>query len=262
MKKKKYWIIVAVLIAIISFLIFVNRNKQEEIEEPIEIIEDCSVTNSCPVVIEDEDPYKDFIENLPKYEGAASAIINNNTPFFTEDELNNYYENVDNYFFLSDLDDLGRAGVAIAKITPESLCFEQRTESMSSLRPSGFQTTRYDDLIEDKFLFNRCHLIMRASYQSLANTDVIENLVTGTRYMNINELVTEKDVTEYVSVSEHPLLYRATPIYIGSNLVPNGILLEGYGHGSANRIYQFCIYYFNVQPGIEIDYSNGNSWKN
>lgn len=263
MKNKKYWLIVIALLLIIGILVFVNFDKSDDVvveDEPVQDNE-CSKTNSCPVVIE-KTPYEEFINNLPEYESEGYIEINNGVPFFTEEEIDNYYESPENYFYLSDLDQYGRAGVAVAKITPDSLCFESRTESMASLKPAGFQTTRYDDLIEDKYLYNRCHLIMRASYQSAANTDVIENLVTGTRYMNINELATEEEAVEYVKVSEHPLLYRATPIYEGSNLIPSGILLEGYGHGSANRIYQFCIYYFNVQPGINIDYSTGDNWRN
>lgn len=261
MSIKKELTLLILLLAALGLMILLNR-LGKEIEEPVKQPQEQEV-----IVIEEETPteklsFQEFLNNLPEYSGEGYITVNEDKPFFTEQEINDYYEAEGDTFILSELDSLGRASVAIAKITPESLCFEKRENSMSELKPSGWHTVRYDDLIEDKYLFNRCHLIMRASYQNTANTDVINNLITGTRYMNLNELETEERAVQYVEVSKHNLLYRATPIYIKDELVCRGILLEGYGHGTANKVFQFCKYYFNVQPGITIDYATGESYAN
>lgn len=263
MSIRKALTLLILLLAALGLMILLNRNG--EVNTPVNQPQDQEEIIIVPDQ-DDEDEliitFDDFVANLPEYTGEGYAVVNDDTPFFIQDEIDMYYETEGDTFILSELDSLGRAGVAIAKITPESLCFEKRENSISDLKPSGWHTVRYDDLIEDKYLFNRCHLIMRASYQNAANTDVLENLVTGTRYMNLNELETEERAVQYVEVSGHNLLYRATPIYNKDELVCRGILLEGYGHGTANRVFQFCRYYFNVQPGITIDYGTGESHVN
>lgn len=259
MSIKKELTLLILLLGALGLMILLNR-PGKEIEEPVKQPQEQEV-----IVIEEEIPteklsFQEFLDNLPEYSGESYITVNEDKPFFTDQEINDYYETEGDIFILSELDQLGRAGAAVAKITPESLCFEKRENSISELKPSGWHTVRYDDLIEDKYLFNRCHLIMRASYQSAANTDVIENLVTGTRFMNLNELETEERAVQYVEITDHNLLYRVTPIYNKDELVCRGILLEGYGHGTANKIYEFCRYYFNVQPGIIIDYETGESY--
>lgn len=260
MSIKKELSILVMLLCLLGLMMFLNSlSKDNPPEEPTQNQE---VIQTAPEQEEKDEQiilFEDFIANLPEYTGEGYVVANDDKPFFSQDEIDMYYESEGDTFILSELDSLGRAGVAIVKITPESLCFEKRENSISELKPSGWHTVRYDDLIEDKYLFNRCHLIMRASYQNAANTDVLENLVTGTRYMNLNELETEERAVQYVEVSGHNLLYRATPIYNKDELVCRGILLEGYGHGTANRVFQFCRYYFNVQPGIKIDYATGES---
>jgi len=252
-----YWLeilAVLVLVALFSAYILIKDNSVpgvpvKQTEETVEIVEE-----------KQEDPFELFINNLPQYDGSSySVTVNNGTPFFTDEEINSMYEATDNYCEFGPLDELGRTMGSVAKITPESLCYEKRTESIADLKPSGWVTIRYDDLIEDKYLFNRCHLIPYSSYNSVKNTNVINNLVTGTRYMNLNELDTEVELNEYVELTGHDVLYRATPIYEGNNLVCSGILLEGYGHGTSGIVFQFCKYYFNVQPGITINYSDGSS---
>ena len=125
------------------------------------------------------------------------------------------------------------------------------------VKPSGWHTVRYDDLISDKYLYNRCHLI---AYELSGENANEKNLITGTRYINIEGMLPfENRVHDYVENTGNHVLYRSTPIFEGNDLVANGVLLEGFSVEDSGSGISFCVYCYNVQPGIEIDYVTGDS---
>lgn len=55
---------------------------------------------------------------------------------------------------------------------------EKRGEIGNIKDLSGWVQKRYDNLIKDKYLYNRCHLI---GWQLAGENDNKQNLITGTR---------------------------------------------------------------------------------
>lgn len=196
------------------------------------------------------------INEIPEYNGQAYVMINNNMPNFTEEDYTT--EAFEKY---SELDYLGRCGVAYANICMEIMPIEgeKRTE-IGAIKPSGWHTTRYDDLISDKYLYNRCHLI---GWQLAGENANAKNLITGTRYMNVEGMLPfENIVDDYIEQNEkNHVLYRVTPIFEGENLVASGVQMEAYSVEDQGEGVCFNVYVYNVQPGIEIDYTTGNSKK-
>lgn len=187
------------------------------------------------------------------YTGEPYVEVNGNVPFFTDDEKNST-EVFENY---SELDSLGRCGVAYASICKELMPTEERG-AIGSIKPTGWHTVKYNDIIDGNYLYNRCHLI---GFQLAGENANKLNLITGTRYLNvIGMLPFENMVDDFVDLYDARVLYRVTPVYTGDNLLADGVLMEAYG-AAGNEILEFNIFCFNVQPGIEIDYATGNSWE-
>lgn len=191
----------------------------------------------------------DFV--IPQYTGSAYAEINGNIPFFQESDITTTA-----YEEYSPLDRLGRCGPAMACLGRETMPTEERGE-IGMIRPSGWHTVRYDDLIEDKYLYNRCHLI---AYMLAGENDNDLNLITGTRYMNTEGmLLFEIEVADYIFKTGNHVLYRVTPCYAGDDLVAAGVLIEAYSVEDNGQGLAFNVFVFNVQPGVIIDYRTGNS---
>ena len=193
----------------------------------------------------------DVIE-IPVYSGEAVVKLNHNRPDFDETDLTT--EAFEDY---SDLDDLGRCGTAYANICRELMPTEKRG-SIGMIRPSGWQTARYDDLISTKYLYNRCHLIA----YSLAGENANErNLITGTRYMNENMISYENAVAAYVQETDGHVLYRVTPVFEGKNLLASGVEIEAMSVEDCGRSVAFHVFLYNAQPGVGIDYATGENWR-
>lgn len=190
-------------------------------------------------------------ETVPVYSGEPYAELNGNVPYFTDSEkTTNVFENY------SDLDTLGRCGAAYANICKELMPTEERGE-IGMIKPSGWHTVRYDDIIHDKYLYNRCHLI---GFQLAGENANEKNLVTGTRYMNVDGMLPfENMVADYVKETDNHVLYRVTPIFIGDDLVCRGVEMEAYSVEDGGKGITFHVFVYNVQPGIEIDYATGDS---
>lgn len=125
------------------------------------------------------------------------------------------------------------------------------------VKPTGWHTVCYDDLVDGKYLYNRCHLIGFQLTGENANT---KNLITGTRYLNIEGMLPfENMVADYVKENGNHVMYRVTPIFEGDNLLANGVLMEGYSVEDKGAGVSYCVFAYNVQPGIEIDYATGES---
>jgi DNA-entry nuclease len=192
----------------------------------------------------------DYSDVLP-YSGEPVCIINDNKPFFCEDDLKQT-ECFENY---SNFDSLGRCGVAIACIGTECMPTEERG-SIGMVKPSGWHIIKYD-FIDGKYLYNRCHLI---GYQLAGENALEENLITGTRYLNVEGMLPyENMVANYVSSSYNHVLYRVTPVFVEENLVADGVLMEGMSLEDEGKGLCFCVFAYNVQPGVNIDYLTGDS---
>lgn len=191
------------------------------------------------------------LDAIPAYDGKAYVAINNNEPFFTDNDMTTTA--FENY---SDLDSLGRCGVAYANICKEIMPTEKRGK-IGMIKPSGWHTVKYD-VIKDRYLYNRCHLI---GYQLAGENANPKNLITGTRYLNVEGMLPfENLVADYVNNTGNHVLYRVTPMFSGSNLVANGVLIEAKSVEDNGGGILFNVYCYNVQPGVGINYENGDSW--
>ena len=191
------------------------------------------------------------LSDVPAYSGKAYISVNGNVPYFTAAELTT--TSFENY---SDLDTLGRCGVTYACIGQDLMPTKERG-SIGMVKPTGWHTVRYDDLVDGKYLYNRCHLI---GYQLTGENANTKNLITGTRYLNIEGMLPfENMVADYIQETNNHVLYRVTPIFEGNNLLANGVLMEGYSVEDKGAGVSYCVFAYNVQPGIEIDYATGES---
>lgn len=187
--------------------------------------------------------------NVPQYSKSPYVEINNNIPFFSETTTSEF----ENY---SQLDNLGRCGQAYANISPNTMPTEPRGE-IGSVKPSGWHTIKYNGIIEGNYLYNRCHLI---AYELAAENANKLNLITGTRYMNTEGMLPfENRVADYVKSTGNHVMYRVTPMFDGNNLIASGVLMEGLSVEDDGGGIEFCVYCYNVQPGVRINYANGNS---
>ena len=233
MKKKNifYFIIIALLSVAAMFVsdnLYLSKNGQHSVSEVVTL-------------------------NIPDYNGKSYAEVNGNRPFFDNDDITT--EVFETY---SDLDYLGRCGTAYANICKELMPTEERGE-IGMIKPTGWHTVKYPDIIEDRYLYNRCHLI---GYQLSGENANSANLITGTRYFNVEGMLRfENWVAEYVRETNNHVLYRVTPVFDGNDLVAKGVLMEAYSVEDNGAGVEFCVFVYNVQPGIEIDYRTGDSRK-
>lgn len=190
------------------------------------------------------------IVQIPAYSGEPAVVVNQNTPFFREPNPSEAVE------YYPELDALGRCQSTFSYVTKSLMPTEER-ESIGMVKPSGWKTVRYDDLIEKKFLYQRCHLIAFCLTGENANP---RNLITGTGYMNVDGMLPyEIEAADYLD--HHPdsgVLYRSTPIFVGEELVARGVLMEA---RSDDDSVSFCVFCYNVQPGILINYKTGDSFR-
>lgn len=185
------------------------------------------------------------------YTNEPYEIIHDNEPEFTEKEKKNT-KAFENY---AELDSLGRCGVAFANICKEIMPTEKRG-AIGQVKPSGWHTVKYD-IVDGNYLYNRCHLI---GYQLAGENANEKNLITGTRYLNMEGMLPFEDqVADYVQSTGNHVLYRVTPQYEKNNLVAEGVQMEGYSVEDQGEGICFNIFAYNVQPGISIDYKTGES---
>lgn len=190
------------------------------------------------------------LDDVPSYEGLPSVEVNGNMPFFSSEDLTK--ETFEAY---SALDDLGRCGTACALVGPEKMPNEERG-SIGTVRPSGWQIAEYD-WVDGRYLFNRCHLI---AFALAGENDNPLNLITGTRSMNVAGMLPyENCVASYVDETSNHVLYRVTPVFEGENLVASGVLMEAESVEDGGDGVSFCVWCYNAEPGVVIDYSTGES---
>lgn len=191
------------------------------------------------------------LREIPAYFGTPYTEVNGNQPYFTEEELTT--QSFETY---SELDSLGRCGVAYANVGQDLMPTEPRGE-IGAVKPTGWHLVKYDN-VDGKYLYNRCHLI---AYMLAAENANPQNLITGTRYLNVQGMLPfETKVCDYVKNTGNHVLYRVTPIFDGDNLLADGVLMEAYSVEDAGEGISFCVFAYNVQPGIGIDYATGDNW--
>ncbi|MDR0879675.1 MAG: DNA/RNA non-specific endonuclease [Clostridioides sp.] len=193
------------------------------------------------------------LNNIPEFTGEPYVVINDNKPYFKDIDSSGTTLSWESY---SDLDNLGRVGVANALIGRDLMPTSKR-ESIGQVKPSGWQLIRYDDLVNGNYLYNRSHLIAFELAGENANN---KNLMTGTRYFNVTGMLPfENSVAQYVKKTNNHVRYRVTPIFVGDELVARGVEMEAYSIEDSGRGVSFNVYVYNNQPGIEINYSDGTS---
>ena len=189
------------------------------------------------------------IKSIPEYSGTPYVVINGGKPSFSEKDK----ERVEEY---SELDKYGRCGTAFANVSKELMPTKPR-ESIREVRPSGWHTVKYEKIIEDRYLYNRCHLI---AYKLAGENANEKNLITGTRYFNVEGMLPfEDEVADYVNATGNHVLYRVRPIFKGSDLVARGVQMEAESVEDNGKGVSFNVYCYNVQPGIRINYKDGSS---
>lgn len=224
----------------------------ETVEEARESITEKTDRESS---IEESDIYTwNGAERIPAYSGNPYVSLNGNIPYFSEDE-----KITEAFEIYSDLDSLGRCGVAYANICEELMPTEKRGE-IGSVKPSGWHSVKYPELISDTYLYNRCHLI---GFQLAGENANPKNLITGTRSLNIDGMLPfENQIADYVKETGNHVLYRVTPIFYENDLVARGVEMEGYSVEDSGDGICFHVFAYNVQSGITIDYATGDSYAN
>lgn len=225
-------------------------NETETAKTSIQQTQEAAENTPTGSTNQEENETSISLAEIPDYEGDPFVAINNNQPEFVESDID-----TGSFETYSDLDTLGRCGVAYANIGQDLMPTEERG-NISDVKPSGWKSVKYDG-IDGGYLYNRCHLI---GYQLTAENDNEKNLITGTRYLNVDGMLPfENMVADYIQETGNHVLYRVTPIYEGDNLVANGVQMEAMSMEDNGSGILFNVYCYNVQPGISIDYATGNS---
>ena len=190
------------------------------------------------------------LPQIPAYSGEPFAVLEDNMPRFSlEDYVTKSYETY------GDLDALNRCTYTVACIGRDLMPTQER-ENIGMVRPTGWVTAKYD-FVDGKYLYNRCHLI---GFQLTGENANERNLITGTRYMNVQGMLPfENMVADYIKETGNHVLYRVIPVFEGNNPLASGVTMEAWSVEDNGEGICFYVYAYNVQPGVEIDYTTGES---
>ena len=192
-------------------------------------------------------------DEIPAYRGSASVELNKNVPGFTADEIT-----TKSYESYGELDKQGRCTPAMACLGKDLMPTEER-QSISMVKPTGWKQNKYPELVDSDppYLYNRCHMI---GFQLAGENANEPNLITGTRYMNVEGMLPyENEVADYVRSTGNHVMYRVTPVFEGKNLLCSGVQIEAYSVEDKGKGISFNVYCYNVQPGVTINYTNGSN---
>ena len=190
------------------------------------------------------------LDTIPAYSGEAFAVLGD-APLFTEEDYT-----TESFELYGELDALNRCTYTMACVGRDQMPTEER-ENISQVKPTGWQTTKYD-FVDGRLLYNRCHLI---GFQLTGENANEENLITGTRYLNVQGMQPfENMMADYIKETGNHVLYRVIPVFEGDNMLASGVTMEGWSVEDNGEGICFYVYAYNVQPGVEIDYSTGESW--
>lgn len=192
------------------------------------------------------------VDDVPAYSGEPYVEVNDNQPEFTEEEFTTV-----SYEDYSELDELGRCQTAEACIGQDLMPTEAR-ESISNVKPTGWKNKSYDT-VDGGYVYNRCHLI---GYQLTGENANEENLITGTRYMNVEGMLPfEDEVAAYIKETDNHVMYRVTPVFEGDDLIASGVQMQAESVEDDGAGISFNVYVYNVQPYVVIDYRTGENWE-
>ncbi len=251
---KKYMKTILFIVVILTCIITTSCTDIQQSTETTGCYEtetdiDCS-TQSEDLSIASTEAEPLTLDDIPPFAGMPYVVLDNNIPHFTEnDYLSASFE------IYSDMDSLGRCGLAFANVGPDTIPTEERGV-IGHIKPSGWHTVKYD-CVDGKYLYNRCHLI---AYNLCGENSNEKNLITGTRYMNVQGMLPfEIKVYDYVVATGNHVLYRVTPIFEDDNLLAAGVVMEGWSVEDSGKGICFNVFVYNAQPGVEIDYVTGES---
>lgn len=265
MKKKKLYTLLLSIMLILCMLCGCTsepqpKNEDTKISDKISAVETAedvvnglqNFTTTDPETEENTNTAFDP-KSIPAYNGSPYIEVNDNMPFFTPGEIEGITTSWENY---SELDEYNRPQTAYAALSVDTMpAPDEKRGEIGQIKPAGWHTVKYPDVIPDLYLYNRCHLI---GWQLCAENDNVLNLITGTRYLNVEGMLPfENMVADYIKDTGNIVLYRVTPCYTGKNLIADGVLIEAMSISDEDCV--FCVYCYNVQPGIEIDYTTGES---
>lgn len=248
MKSPKYIILSCILTLMLSLS---GCGQGTEPAEPSgQKTQEAGENTQSESTIQEENVPSISLADIPDYAGDPYVVVNNNQPDFAESDMT-----TNSFETYSDLDALGRCGIAYANIGQDLMPTEERG-NISDVKPSGWQSVEYEG-IDGGYLYNRCHLI---GYQLTAENANEKNLITGTRYLNVEGMLPfENMVADYIQETGNHVLYRVTPLFEGDNLVASGVQMEAKSVEDNGAGILFNVFCYNVQPGITIDYATGNS---
>lgn len=231
-----------------------ESQEEEQVQEPVQ--EESPTEEQLEEILSIDEIVTSFEPeasvDIPDYSGEAYVVMNGNIPFFTKTNLP-----TKSFEYYSELDELGRCGVACANVGQDIMPTEERG-SIGQIKPSGWQTVKYDN-VDGNYLYNRCHLI---GYQLSAENANEKNLITGTRYLNVTGMLPfENMIADYVKETNNHVLYRVAPVFDGDDLLAYGVLMEGWSVEDEGDGICFNVFVYNVQPDIVIDYTNGESYQ-
>lgn len=246
-KKIFNWAFIVLCIFLVRLSVFPEDDvHQDEKDNKTEIQSPSPVPQTKPAA-----KIKVSVADVPAYAGNPYVAVNNNVPAFAESDLSTA-----SYEYYSELDYLGRCGVAYACIGKDLMPTEKRGD-IGSVKPTGWQTVKYNGVVDGNYLYNRCHLI---GYQLSGENANTRNLITGTRYLNVDGMLPfENMIADYVQETGNHVMYRVTPVFDGNNLLASGVQMEAISVEDNGAGIMFNVYCYNVQPGISIDYASGNS---
>lgn len=239
-KKKKKYTFKEMLILILALIILTALEYYLEPKNEEDVATGENITEMASYDLKD----------IPEYTDSPYVIINENKPNFTEEEYTT--ESFEKY---SELDSLGRCGVAYANISKKTMPKKgEERGDISLIKPTGWKQRKYNG----EALYNRCHLI---GWQLSAENDNKCNLITGTRYMNVDGMLPfENQIANYIKENtKNHVLYRVTPVFEGNNLLASGVQMEAYSVEDKGKGVCFNVYVYNVQPGININYVTGEN---
>lgn len=245
-------VLVAVLVVIFIFIVIYWRDDSDDFYTNNGITDNYDYGGEDLVINTVNTSTSDVIEEIPDYSGEPWVIVNNNVPYFSESEIT-----TDSFESYSSLDALGRCGVCWASIGADLMPADgEGRGDISTIKPSGWVNAKYD-FVKGGYVYNRCHLI---GWQLTAENANKENLITGTRYMNIDGMLPfENLVADYIKDTGNHVMYRVTPDFVDDELVCRGVLMEGYSVEDNGDGILYCVYCYNVQPGVSINYMTGET---
>lgn len=274
MKKKLLSLILLLSLVLCSL----TGCEYDEVETVLENHENWTLTDYVNEASESGDSFsgtasvgtQNYLASIDYEDEEPATILNDNVPCFTEEELefakniavnSNVIDNTKAYSSFSDLDGLGRVGMAYAVLNKATMPSDDVIRGdISTVYPTGWKQTQYSWIDNGGWLYNRCHLI---AWSLTGEDDNKKNLMTGTRYFNVEGMLPyEIEILQYLNQNpERHVLYRATPVFSGSELIARGLLLEAWSIEDEGTL-SFCVYVHNVEPGVDINYWTGASKMN